>query len=79
MIRKVLATKKKTVAYGFVGKWNDGSPGWCVPEFIHAGWSRAPEAKYFNNGAPSYFCKITIEQVFRKDGRAIVRKMRVKT
>jgi len=63
------AGKNKTVGYGYVGEWSDGTLGWCLPNHI-SGTSREEETEpcashpeWSNIGEPSYLCKITIERV----------------
>jgi hypothetical protein len=30
-------SKDKAVGYGYVGEWDDGTLGWCLPKHL-AGW-----------------------------------------
>jgi hypothetical protein len=63
----------KTVGYGYVGEWADGTLGWCLPN--HVGGKQhypcAPHPTWSNIGEPSYLCKITIERVPNKRMRRI--------
>ena len=75
--------KNRVVAYGFVGEWADGTLGWFLPaHLVHSHKSRryangpAKHPNWSNIGATSYLCKITLERVKAKNGRAITRKVR---
>ena len=73
--------KTKSVGYGYVAKWRDGTLGWKVPPHISE-QSRQPRLDEADKGILRrgghdrlIFCKITIEQVFDSKGRAITRKI----
>lgn len=71
----------KTVGYGYVAKWNDGSLGRILPDYVHGCNGLADRVTlrgrtYICTGDRSYLCRITIEQVFDSRGRPIVRFMR---
>lgn len=75
---------KKTVGYGFVGRWMDGTLGWWLPNHI-SGMPRERAEPYnpclddlYNKPENLVLCKITVEQVFGKNGRVIGRKSKGK-
>lgn len=66
---------KKSVGYGFVGKWRDGTLGWCLPKHLAQG-NNTPDIEPWNQNEKAVLCKITVEKVMRKDGREIAMFMR---
>lgn len=76
--------KNKTIGFGYVGQWIDGTLGWSMPEFVSgSGKGTKTDRKYAdkprNEGRPwaadepHYLCKITVELIKDKRGRPIVR------
>ena len=44
-----MSKKRKTVAYGYVGEWNDGTLGWFLPQHLDSGHTlKKPTAPYGN-------------------------------
>lgn len=78
MRRKCERRKDKTVGYGYVGEWNDGAIGWCLPTHLTAcpGINERPKLEPWNVGEPTYLCKVTIERVKDSRGRDIVRRIK---
>ena len=35
--------RNKTVGYGYVGEWSDGTLGWCLPKHMIDGGRKRPE------------------------------------
>jgi hypothetical protein len=71
-------SKTKTVGFGYVGRWGDGTLGWCLPTFLN-GYKNVreyPKAADFNDGEPAYLCKITVQLVKGKSGKPIMRRMK---
>jgi hypothetical protein len=73
--------KNKTIGYGFVGRWYNGSVGWCMPRHLSQssvrGRSEPPSDVFDENakdGDCAVLCKITVEVVHDKLGREIRRK-----
>lgn len=74
----------KTVGFGYVGRWENGSggPGWFLPHHLvgsHYGNEPPnPDASKFvsEDGESFVLCRITVERVFGVDGRAITRRVR---
>lgn len=71
----------KTVGYGYVGRWfGDGELGedlpTCMASFPRSVGGYLASANQGNIGKRSYLCRITIEQVFDKKGRPIVRRIK---
>ena len=80
----------KTVGEGWVGKWDDETLGWGLPHFLssnrkdrnrlpddidHSWFYSAPDSsKISSKISRSYLCRITVEQIFDKNGKPIVRK-----
>jgi len=74
MKRKGKSTKTKTVGYGYVGTWRDGTIGWSMPKFVEAYPMSIHSSNHeFSKDSPHYLCKITIELVKDKKGRKITR------
>ncbi len=79
-------SKNKMVAYGYVGRWNDGTLGWMCPEFIGGGCDRGKSLRYRerckNVGREQLkkekgrfvLCKITL-QALMKNGKPVTRSM----
>jgi len=69
---------KRTIGLGFVGCWNDGTLGWCMPTHLSGlkGQCDHPEVNRWNVGERTYLCRITVEQVFNKRGRPTVRVLK---
>ena len=71
----------KTVGFGYVGRWENGSggPGWFLPSHL-TGYTQSNEPPHEDAALfasePFVLCRITVEQVFGVDGRAITRKVR---
>jgi hypothetical protein len=78
--------KNKTVSYGYVGRWHDGSLGWVMPKFLSDNYGPKHPAvpRLQDNPFVSAFedvplfekCKITIEVVKNKKGKAIRRRIK---
>ena len=73
-----MSTGEKLVAFGFVGRWKNGSLGWHVPAFLYRSTGRRryptrPERTAWNEDTPMELCRITIEPMRDKLGRRIVR------
>lgn len=76
--RKGTATKRKTVGYGYVGRWNDDALGWCLPAHVTSYDIERP-SETFNRNANidedrAVLCRITVEQIFDSKQRPITRK-----
>jgi hypothetical protein len=72
----VKRSKTKTVGFGYVNRWNDGSLGWFLPLHLAGDGRRFSESPNPNANAkhePAFLCKITVTQVFDKRGRPIIR------
>jgi len=69
---------EKTVSYGWVGRWRDGTLGWFMPQFACACGTDAPSReklqKYAEPDTRFTLCKITVEQVRDKNGKPINRR-----
>jgi hypothetical protein len=69
-------SKTKTVGFGYVNRWRDGSLGWYLPQHL-CGLSRRfaerPNPNERVKHEPAFLCKITVIQVFNKRGRPIIR------
>lgn len=68
--------KDKTISKGWIGRWNDGSIGWCSPEHLsgHTRWADKPAERYYvSNKDWFYMCKITVEVLKNKKGNYIKR------
>jgi hypothetical protein len=67
-------TCTKTVGYGYVGMWIDGTPGWFLPTFLSGGdrYTEPPntEASKYVRPEGDYFvkCRITIQVIKGKRG-----------
>ncbi len=75
-------SKEKTVGYAFIGRWNDGTLGWGMPDVLSGnprrfldGTGRLFEENSMN-GDRAFLCKVTIEQVFKSNGAAITRRVK---
>ena len=79
--RKTVSTPTKVIGYGYVGRWCDGTLGWAMTDHV--------DGRYGGLGSPkdvpwtrdseqnAVLCRITVEQVFNRDGRAITRRFPV--
>jgi hypothetical protein len=73
---------KRTVGYGYVGKWRDETLGFFLPDQLagharHIGIEPVPhDRSWVYPEDVGYLCKITVEQVFAKNGRPITRRKR---
>lgn len=84
--RDAMCTPTKTVGFGYVGKWRrndeDQGPGWFLPRFLvgspYGNELPNPDASMYvsKDGEAFVLCRITVEQVFASDGRAITRRVR---
>ena len=69
---------KKSVGYGYVGTWNDGTLGWNLPTFVCNLPERYIEYPDLRGkhwiGAHDVFvkCKITIEPVISKKTKKLI-------
>jgi len=75
--------KDKSIGYGLVARWSDGTLGWAVPAFVYgrALYLRPHQENLAANmGVPVRFeyCRITIEAVTDSLDRPIVRYVRPK-
>jgi hypothetical protein len=81
--------QRRRIGYGYVGAWQDGTLGWCLPLHLDTSsrdkpprWLRkspnkcAPHPDWSNIGEPSYLCEITIKLILDKRGRPIVRRIK---
>ena len=72
----------KTVGFGYVGKWRNEGPGWFLPHHLvgspYGNEPPNPDASMYvsEDGETFVLCRITVEQVFGVDGRAITRRVR---
>jgi hypothetical protein len=73
----------RTIGYGYVGRWNDGTLGWCLPARVspcmpsmRLSERAEPHPDWSNIGEPSYLCKITIQLVKNKRGKPTMRKIK---
>lgn len=69
----------KTISYGYVGRWNDGTLGWFLPDHASGNvrFVNQPSERGLRNSSKDdrfVLCRITIEQVFAKSGRPITRR-----
>jgi hypothetical protein len=59
--------QNRVSGYGYVGRWKDGSLGWCMPTHLYDANSRRypnmPIPTPWNEGTLSQLCKITVEVV----------------
>lgn len=57
--------KRKTVGYGYVGEWVDGTLGWFLPKHMSTG--KTPERPHatFDSaiGNKGVLCRVTIEEI----------------
>lgn len=70
--------RDKSVSKAWVGRFYDGTIGWCVPEHL-AGFERAsanaPSGRaYVAPDDEFVLCRITVEVLHDKRGREITRK-----
>jgi hypothetical protein len=71
--------EKKSIGYGYVGKWNDETLGWCMPRHLsdtRAGGVNTARVEGYNRDEPVYLCKITVEQIKDSLGRPIVKYLK---
>ena len=73
--KDAMRSKTKTVGYGWVSKWKEGTLGWFLPAHL-CGYNGSNEI--FNGhecqkGEMAYLCRIEVKQVFDSKGREIVR------
>jgi len=68
----------KTIGKGWVGRWRDNTLGWFLPTHCSgwSNWSNPPNESHILKGEKVYLCKITVEQIFKKNGRAITRNVK---
>lgn len=72
-------SERKTVGYGYVGRWRDGTLGWMLPAHL-GGYARPaePPSDLFQQIAlPKdrvVLCRITVEVIKDSLGREITRK-----
>jgi hypothetical protein len=76
-----MRSEEKTVGYGYVAPWCDGTLGWAVPRFLGGHGPRCPEipdllSHPYAEGALLVKCKITIEVVKGKSGKPIRRRIK---
>ena len=70
---------KKTIGYGFIGVWANGSVGWMG--LSHIGGSReypdmpvdSPDRKEIMKGERLFMCKVTVTPLLDKKGRPITK------
>jgi hypothetical protein len=77
---KRIEVPKSVTSYAYVGLWDDGQIGWCLPshankyDTVH---SPAPATdrweEHAENGDRAYICRITVEQILDSLGRPITR------
>ncbi len=74
-------SEKKTVGYGYVGRWSDGELGWAMPGFVDTGKDNAARRRgtrgsackgSYARNAKLELCRITIEPVKDSRGRPIL-------
>ncbi|MHA1573257.1 MAG: hypothetical protein ACTSX8_04625 [Alphaproteobacteria bacterium] len=71
------ASLDKTVGFGWVGRWDDGTIGWILPAVLtgHVGnINTPPHNSYAGPDVRLVKCRITIEVIKDKRGRPITRK-----
>lgn len=79
MVKK---NKDVQVGYGYVGRWNDGSIGWFLPNHCSGGRRNCDGISQFAlengiaKGETFALCRITVEVVHDKRGREIRRVVR---
>jgi len=71
--------ERRTVTYGYVGRWNDGTLGWFLPSHATGvnGDNDAPSEYALEMSTPGdrfVLCRIQIDQVFDARGREITRR-----
>jgi hypothetical protein len=69
--RKTELGEDKTVGYGWVARWRDGSLGYILPDHLGHGNNKPAQKDWFPPGMKGVLCKITVEVVGRSDGRRI--------
>lgn len=72
-------SRTRTVGYGYVGRWMDGTLGWAMPEHLDSYGRRHTnkpdrKVKRYMRDEPVYLCKITVQVVKDKRGREIIRR-----
>lgn len=77
--------KRKTIGYGFVCAWKDGTLGGYLPDHLEAapkngkgktkGFIGRPKITDTNWCEKSFLCKITVEEVLGKNGKRIVKHL----
>ena len=71
------ADENEAVGFGWVGRWNDGSIGWVLPDHLacHSGETEAPFRRCcVSPDTRLVRCRITIEVLKDKKGRPITRR-----
>ena len=76
-----MKVKDKTVGYGYVGRWSDGTLGWFMPMCMSNNSERHP---YIPSGKEYSFCwgelaekcRITIEPIKNHKGLPIRRRIK---
>lgn len=79
--RDAMSSWTKTVGFGYVGRWKNGDVGWFMPRMVGGRHDNEPpndDASKFvgDDGETFVLCRITVEQVFASNGRAITRRVR---
>lgn len=77
--------KDKSVAYGWVGRWWNGTIGWILPTHLDPSGGNYPDfenqkyvrAARFRENNELIFCKITVE-VIKRNGKPVRRRIRTK-
>lgn len=68
--------ERKTVGYGYVGRWGDGTVGWAMPRHLSGStrFAEPPVQQDWTRGETAVLCRVTVEVVRDKRGREIRRK-----
>jgi hypothetical protein len=84
--KDAMASKTKTVGYGYVGRWGgeEHALGWFLPKHLCGSrlMAESPNdrAELFvrkgEEGEQFVLCRITVEQVFDCNGRPITRRVK---
>lgn len=75
--RSAHAGTERSVGYGYVGRWSDGTLGWFLPDHLTGDkWTNDPPSTHeCAHNATFVLCRVTVEQVFDSRKRAITRRV----
>lgn len=68
-------SKTRSVGYGWVGRWDDGTLGWFLPNHLTGYRNDGPNDNEHLKGETVFKCRITIEQVLSTNGREITKRI----